>query len=86
MVAEDQALQIIIADDGCGIKTVNHEDIFKPFIRLDKSRTRENGGFGLGLAIVKRIIEWHQGHCVVGSSTALGGAEFTLVLPRVSTA
>jgi len=55
--------------DGKGILTVENtghinetdlENLFEPFYRGDKSRSRYTGGSGLGLYIVKRILEMHQ--------------------------
>lgn len=72
---------IHVDDDGQGIAQQDHSKIFKAFTRLEKSRNKAKGGFGLGLAIVQRIMQWHQGQCNV-SSSSLGGARFTLRLPK----
>ena len=50
---------IIVCDNGRGISSDNLENVFKPFFREDKSRSRENGGSGLGLALVRKIAELH---------------------------
>ena len=71
---------IHVDDDGEGIDAVDRDKIFKPFIRLEKSRNKAKGGFGLGLAIVQRILQWHSGQCLVDKSE-MGGARFTLQLP-----
>lgn len=71
---------IHVDDDGEGIDILDRKQIFKPFIRLEKSRNKAKGGFGLGLAIVQRILQWHNGQCLVDGSP-LGGARFTLQLP-----
>ncbi|AUJ72318.1 ATP-binding protein [Pseudoalteromonas sp. NC201] len=72
-----------IEDDGDGIPKSQWESVFIPFSRLDESRSKDNGGYGLGLAIVRKIATWHRGTCHVGFSE-LGGAKFTLTLPRTS--
>ncbi len=69
---------ISVEDDGCGIPDDKLESVFKPFTRLDKSRTRASGGFGLGLAIVYRIMQWHGGKCRARRSKSLGGARFEI--------
>ena len=56
--------------------------IFKPFARLDDSRTRSSGGYGLGLSIVQKVMNWHGGSVSVDDSAELGGARFTLLLPQ----
>ncbi|WP_291644071.1 ATP-binding protein [Clostridium sp.] len=42
------------------IDTNDLEQIWDPFYKLDKARTREKGGHGLGLSIVKSIQEAHE--------------------------
>ena len=37
------------------------EQIFEPFFRIDKSRSRELGGVGLGLAMVREVVRVHDG-------------------------
>ncbi len=74
--------RLTVEDDGPGVPEEDRERIFRPFIRLDDSRTRASGGHGLGLSIVRRIIYWHAGRIEVGHSEALGGASFSLVWPR----
>ncbi len=51
--------QIIISDTGNGIPAEELEQIFEPFYRVNKSRSRKEGGAGLGLSIVKTIVEKH---------------------------
>jgi len=51
--------QIIITDTGNGIPAEELEQIFEPFYRVNKSRSRKEGGAGLGLSIVKTIVEKH---------------------------
>ena len=46
-----------VLDLGQGVAEMQLEQIFEPFFRTDKARSREGGGFGLGLALVQRQIE-----------------------------
>ena len=59
---------IIIEDDGPGIPEDQYKNVFKPFFRLDKSRSLNLSGIGLGLAIVEDIINSHGGNIQLGKS------------------
>ena len=59
---------INIEDDGPGIPEDQYKNVFKPFIRLDKSRSLNQSGVGLGLAIVEDIINSHGGNIQLGRS------------------
>jgi len=80
--AEPRLLRIDVEDDGPGVPPGERHAIFKPFARLDDSRTRSSGGYGLGLSIVQKVMTWHGGSVGVDDSPALGGARFTLLLPQ----
>ncbi len=75
----DDELHIAVSDDGAGIPKEAYDEIFRPFSRLDNSRTRETGGHGLGLAYVELIAKSHQGAIEV-SESEWGGAKLTLIL------
>jgi two-component system sensor histidine kinase RstB len=72
---------IVVENDGPAIAEQDQQRVFEPFVRLDKSRTRDSGGIGLGLAIVKQIVDWHGGRVTVNNSP-LGGAKFVIHLSR----
>ena len=59
---------IIISDDGPGIPEDQYKNVFKPFFRLDKSRSLNQSGVGLGLAIVEDIVNSHGGNIQLGKS------------------
>ena len=69
---EDSQLVYRVADTGCGIPTKYRESIFQPFFRVDKSRSRENGGVGLGLSLVWEIVTLHGGEIRVEESSEKG--------------
>ena len=52
---------LTVSDTGNGIDEVFREQIFEPFFRVDKSRSRELGGVGLGLAMVREVVRVHGG-------------------------
>ena len=59
---------VVIEDDGPGIPEEQYKNVFKPFFRLDKSRSLNQSGVGLGLAIVEDIINSHGGNVQLGKS------------------
>ena len=63
---------INIEDDGPGISEDQYRNVFKPFFRLDKSRSLNKSGVGLGLAIVEDIINSHGGNIQLGKSQYKG--------------
>ncbi len=71
---------IIIDDDGPGIPEDQFKNVFKPFFRLDKSRSLNKSGVGLGLAIVEDIINSHGGNIQLGKSQ-FSGLQVKISLP-----
>ncbi len=63
---------INIEDDGPGIAEDQYRNVFKPFFRLDKSRSLNKSGVGLGLAIVEDIINSHGGNVQLSKSKYKG--------------
>lgn len=53
--------QFQIADNGRGMEQQELERITEAFYRVDKARSRSQGGAGLGLALCKQIVQLHQG-------------------------
>ena len=63
---------VIVEDDGPGIPEDHYKNVFKPFFRLDKSRSLNKSGVGLGLAIVEDVINSHGGNIQLGKSKENG--------------
>jgi signal transduction histidine kinase len=68
---------IDVGDDGPGIEPSERANVFEPFV------SKRRGGLGLGLSVVRQIVLAHGGDITVGTSN-LGGALFTILLPRNS--
>lgn len=76
-------VQVQVADTGEGIPEADIPHIFEPFYRVDKARSRRQGGSGLGLSIVKRLVDLYGGRIEV-QSTLGQGTQFTLIFPATS--
>ena len=77
----DQKVIISVKDNGEGIKNIHVGRIFERFYRVDRHRSREEGGSGLGLSIVKHILEAHNEKINVDSKFT-EGSTFYFTLPR----
>lgn len=69
---ENGFAKVVITDTGTGIAQTEWEQIFEPFYRVDKSRSRAMGGAGLGLALVREIARGHGGDVRVVQSSDQG--------------
>jgi signal transduction histidine kinase len=79
--ATPDTVLIRIDDDGPGIPEELREEIFKPFQRLEASRSRETGGSGLGLTVARTIIRAHGGDVVLVNRSE-GGLRAEVRLPH----
>jgi len=68
----EKNIVIVQRDFGVGIPKDNVKHIFEPFYRVDKSRSKETGGYGLGLHLTKKIIEAHKGKIIIESDINSG--------------
>ncbi len=75
--AHQEAYAFSVRDTGNGIEPALLDRIFDPFFT-----TKQSGkGTGLGLFIARRIVQQHNGR-IWAENNELGGATFTVVLPR----
>ena len=80
LVRKDGGALAIISDTGIGIPPENLPHIFERFYRVDKARSRVDGGVGLGMAIAKYIADSHKGKITVESEVGKGTI-FTVTIP-----
>lgn len=72
LFGEDDIVVFEVSDRGIGIKAEDLENVFKPFFRVERSRSRGAGGVGLGLTLAKKIVEAHGGSIEVRSEPGVG--------------
>ncbi len=79
-------VRIRVEDAGPGIPETAHEEVFKPFTRLEASRNTKTGGVGLGLSIARDIAHAHGGEISLDNKRdtqgGVVGLVVTLRLPR----
>ena len=74
-------VELIVQDDGPGIRPEFLPHIFEPFRQEDTSSTRTHRGLGLGLAIVRKLLQLHGGTVQAMNREDCPGALFKVVLP-----
>ena len=77
---ENDWVHLVVWDTGIGIGQADIQHLFKPFVQLDGSLTRQHEGTGLGLSLVARMAEIHGGSVQVSSEPG-SGSRFTITLP-----
>jgi signal transduction histidine kinase len=77
LYAQDDRYYVSVEDNGCGISDEEQKKLFTP------NFTTKSCGSGLGLFICRNIMENYDGS-ITYSPSALGGACFTICLPKAS--
>ena len=78
---EDTHVVISVVDTGVGISPENLSHIFTRFFRVDKSRSRQQGGgSGIGLTVSKHLVEAMDGEIWADSAGLGEGATFSFSL------
>ena len=83
--AEARQAVVEIEDEGPGIPEDQLELVFRPYYRLESSRSRETGGVGLGLSIARAVIRADGGEVTL-ANRAHGGLSARITLPLGSSA
>ena len=75
-----QYIELIIEDSAPAVPDESLKKLFERLYRVDKSRSRANGGSGLGLSICQNIVNAHGGK-IVAAHSPLGGLQIKISLP-----
>ena len=79
-------VQIVVQDNGAGIRKEFLPYVFDRFRQDDATEARSHGGLGLGLAIVRHLVAGHNGSVYAESPGEGRGSIFTVSLPVLGTA
>ena len=80
---DDRNIIVTIDDKGPGIPDEQLDRVFRPFYRLDSSRSRDTGGTGLGLAVARTVLRAHGGDVLLSNRNG-DGLRATVTLPRTA--
>ena len=78
--SDSDGAHLIVKDTGEGIDAEHIPRLTERFFRIDRGRSRSDGGIGLGLAIVKHILLRHGAELQISSEPG-EGSEFRCVFP-----
>jgi signal transduction histidine kinase len=78
-------ITVTFDDDGPGLPDEELGRVFRPFYRVETSRSRDTGGTGLGLPVARTVFRSHGGDVVLRNRPE-GGLRATVALPRQTTA
>lgn len=79
--SSDSGAELVVSDTGEGIDEQHIPRLTERFFRVDRGRSRGEGGIGLGLAIVKHVLMRHDAELNVSSEAGVG-SEFHCVFPK----
>jgi PAS domain S-box-containing protein len=81
--ADDDTIRIAVRDNGVGIDPQQLSRVFDLFMQAERGSGRDSG-LGIGLTLVRRLVEMHGGHVEAHSAGRGQGAEFVVLLPRIT--
>ncbi|MDR0422276.1 MAG: response regulator [Proteiniphilum sp.] len=81
---EGRQFHLLTENDGERIPPEYREDIFKPFVHLDRGENGKTVGTGIGLALSRSLAGLHRGDLVLEESDDLIRFHLTLPLPAAT--
>ncbi len=84
LLRRENEVELVVADNGQGIKPEFLPHVFERFCQEDAGITRQFGGLGLGLSIAHQLVSLHGGRIVARSDGTGCGATFVVALPAAA--
>lgn len=81
---EGSSVIIRVTDNGLGIDPQVIPKVFEPFMQVDSSLHRSQGGLGIGLTLARTLIDLHGGTLEACSEGLGKGSTFTATLPALA--
>ncbi|WP_340371534.1 ATP-binding protein [Peribacillus sp. FSL E2-0218] len=82
LIQQNEECELSISDTGTGIPKADLPYVMNRFYRVNKARSRFDGGSGLGLSIVKKMVEWQHGKIEIQSKEKIG-TKVKIILPTI---
>ena len=83
LVDSGEGIQFVVKNRGPVLTDEMREKVFKPFVQVDPTASREHEGHGLGLSIVRQIAELHGGSAFIAPGIT-DGVEACIKIPWTS--
>ncbi|WP_254510781.1 ATP-binding protein [Anatilimnocola floriformis] len=80
-VAQRDKIEVRVQDNGPGIPAELMSTIFEPFVQMEQTLDRSEGGMGIGLMLARTFVELHQGTIEVRANEGSTGVTFIVTLP-----
>jgi len=83
ILKKDNAVQIVVNDEGCGVNEDDLENIFLLYHESEHPNTQQLKGSGIGLALAKELVELHKG-TIQAVNREEQGLSITINLPLIT--
>jgi signal transduction histidine kinase/CheY-like chemotaxis protein len=74
-------VEIRVQDNGPGIPADLMSTVFEPFVQMEQTLDRSEGGMGIGLMLARTFVELHKGSIQVHANEGSSGVTFSVILP-----